>query len=140
MNGTEILKAHKRYLRDERLKSRAAAKLFAEAVEAGNGQDLHDAALALDETMEGWAMAMRAVAKLPQASDEVRSAFSVVWVVSKYLSFTIGNRGLLGGRAAGSYALRLRWTADAPLSRHNGDRAEASRLRLFLDDGSERGR
>ena len=64
----------KAQIADERAHDRNIARLFAEACRAGGPDALHKAAQLMSETIDGWRLAMRRVAKLGEVSPEIRAS------------------------------------------------------------------
>jgi len=56
---------------------------------------LYDAACLLNECVDAWRLAIAYVAKLPRVSPEVQAAFVAVWIESKNLPLSVGNRPVL---------------------------------------------
>jgi hypothetical protein len=83
----------------ERRAARQTASYFHRAVEAGDVDQFIAAAELLrdDETPsdDAWRLAMKRIGKLSHASPEIRSAFVSVWVETKMLALTVGNRRVL---------------------------------------------
>jgi hypothetical protein len=77
---------------NERANSQAAAKVFERVCRDGDHENLYDAAQLVHETVDGWRLAMKRVAKLGRVSPEIRDAFIPVWVESKHLPLSVGHR------------------------------------------------
>jgi hypothetical protein len=75
-------------LRHDGAKARAAAKALLKAGQAGDdGQFLYQLHQ-LKNTMNGWTLAMRQIARLGQVSKEIQSAFALMWTADRHLPCT----------------------------------------------------
>lgn len=127
-------------LQNERRDALKAAANFARACAEGDAEGLYNASLWLDETVDGWRLAMIKVAKLQAVSTAIQQAFLSIWVQHKMPALYIGSRPILakalrvlmsGGQAHHSLTLyrgtnhreRSRrlygfsWTTDANIAR-----------------------
>ncbi|MYZ47322.1 hypothetical protein [Propylenella binzhouense] len=113
----------------ERRQDWTVARAFAEACAAGDVELMHRAVDALDSTtIDGWRFAMRAVARLPIVSDEIRAAFLPVWIEHKMLPLKVGHRPTMAA------ALRMLLPSNhsgGPIHIFRGTRAQERRRRLY---------
>ena len=80
----------------ERQQARKWARAFEQAARDGDVDRLVGAANLLSEaTVDGWRLAMKRVARLSTASDEIRAAFANIWIESKMLPLRVGDRRTL---------------------------------------------
>jgi hypothetical protein len=144
-------------IRDERRRARAAARLFADAVKAGDVDRLYEGADAITDECDAWLPAMRMVAKLPPAPPAIREAFLRMWIESKGLGLRTGDRRSLAnglrvllpcdyqgpplrlwrGTTAGERRRRLygfSWTTDLDIARRFAD-PHTEQLRALLERG-----
>src|SRR5215468_218107 len=84
--------------------------------------------MALDETFNGWSLAMAKVAKLPRLSREIQVAFLPIWVEHKHLPLVVGCRPIM------AKALRLLMPGgyNGPdLTLYRGTNSNERRRRLY---------
>jgi hypothetical protein len=84
------------FAEERRRAAKDAADCFVRVCQIGKAEAVEGAAQLLDETVSGWTVAMRAVARrLQSVSPEVQQAFLSVWVEHKRLSPTVGDHRAL---------------------------------------------
>lgn len=112
----------------ERRYDRMAAKAFEQACKGDSGEALHEAADLLDSGLDAWRLAMMRVARLSAVAPEIRKAFLPIWVASKMLPLSVGNRAVL------ARALRLllpRNYLGEPLTLYRGATARERRFGAY---------
>jgi hypothetical protein len=73
------------YRRKDRARERAAAKALAEAGAAGDaGKFFHALGSLRDGTLNGWTLAMREIARLGHVSEEIQTAFALIWASDRH--------------------------------------------------------
>jgi hypothetical protein len=118
----------RKMLTDEQRRARRAARAFVDACRSSDTCKLYEAVDLLNETTDGWRLALKRVANVPAVSDEIRTAFLRVWVEMKMLPLNVGNRGVLAN------ALHLLLPGDyhgPPLRLYRGAIATERRRRLY---------
>jgi hypothetical protein len=115
-------------LRKELRAAVTAAALFVRACQTGDVEALYQAVNLINDTVGGWAVAMRMVArKVLRVSPKIQSAFQDVWIQSKMLPLRVGdNRALC--RAARVLMPRYRGPA---VRLFRGTDASERRRRLY---------
>ena len=78
-------------LRRERQEARAAARAFVRACEDADLRAFYFAVDALNDSVDGWRLACKAVARLDGIKPRIRRAFLMVWTKTKMLPLTIGD-------------------------------------------------
>ena len=78
-------------IRRERQEARAAARAFVQACQDADLRAFGFAAEALFESVGGWRLACKAVARLEKIEPAIRRAFLEVWTETKSLPLTIGD-------------------------------------------------
>ena len=117
------------YLRQERRQARRAARAFMVAVRAGDvEQFLMVVDLLHNETVDGWRLAMRGVARLQAVDRVIQQAFLNVWIESKHLALRIGDRPTF---ARAARKLFPRDYAGPPLRLYRGTHWRERRSRLY---------
>jgi hypothetical protein len=99
----EIRATLKQYRRD----ARQAATAFARVCAEGEADKLYNTHLWLDETVDGWRLAMIKVGKLPSVSREIQDAFLPIWVEHKHLPLAVGDRPVMAKALHVNHAGRL---------------------------------
>jgi hypothetical protein len=75
-------------MRQDRAKARAAAKALLKAGQAGDDSEFLYQLHQLRNTMDGWTLAMRQIARLGRVSKEIQSAFALIWTADNHLPCT----------------------------------------------------
>jgi hypothetical protein len=78
--------------KQERKESADAADVFVSACRDGDVQAMLEAVDWLNETTNGWPLAMKRASRLSEVSPAITSAFLKVWIESKGLAFKVHNR------------------------------------------------
>lgn len=107
---------------------RAAAEAFYSACRGNDVDALLEATDGLAQTMDGWAVAMRKIAKLRGVANEIRKAFESVWIQHKALPQKIGSRA---AAAAGLRVLLRREPAVTPIIVFRGAMAREKQTRGY---------
>jgi hypothetical protein len=115
-------------LRAEKRERRKAASAFARLCQEGDAERLYDCAQWLDETVDGWRLAMAKVGRLPRVSAEVQDVFVSVWIERKHIPLRVGHRPTM---AAALRVLMPRNYAGPPLVLYRGCGSHERQRRLY---------
>jgi hypothetical protein len=115
-------------LLEERRQARQAAGAFARVCEEGRADSLQEAAHWLHECVDAWRLAMVKVARLPSVTPEIREAFIPIWIESKMLPLSVGNRRVM---AAALRVLMPGNYSGPPLTLYRGAGSLERRRRLY---------
>jgi len=114
--------------RRERRAEKNAAHLFTRACQSGDIPLFCEAVARIDETVNGWLVAMRKVAREVRAvSPQIQSAFQAVWIESKMLPRSVGNHRALCNAAR----LLLSKYSGPPVRLFRGAGAAERRRRIY---------
>ena len=82
-------------IRRQRRDAIDASKAFEAACRSGDVEHFREAVKWLHDTCGGWKRAMMRATKLDAVADDIRAAFLIVWIESKYIRQEVGNRRIL---------------------------------------------
>jgi hypothetical protein len=115
-------------LAKERRQSSTAAKMFEMACRSGDVDAVLQAVDLINESVDGWRLAMLRAGRLPDIDEAVRNAFLGVWVESKTLPLSVGDRRTLTNAL---YRLMPRSNVPAALRLYRGAGWEERRRRVY---------
>jgi hypothetical protein len=116
-------------LREERRQARKAAAMFVNACKTGDGDEVLRFVGIFGSAPDGWRLAMKQIARLPQVTPSVQFAFRRIWIEHKGLSERVGDHRVLA--AASRVALPPSDYSGPPLLLYRGASAEERRRRLY---------
>jgi hypothetical protein len=113
-------------LLEERREANRAADNFVRVCRKGRADSIQIAAGLLDDTLEGWRLAMIKIGRLEHVTPEVQNAFVTEWIIRKGVARKVGNRPacatalrlLLPGGYLGPPLMLYRGTDECERRRH----------------------
>jgi hypothetical protein len=126
MRHPRLPRKYQEQLREEHREAICAARDFEYACKFGDPDKLLVAAGLLDETGDGWRLAMKRVAALGSVSKDIQKAFVNIWTQHKHLPLRVGHRPTT------ARALRV-LLPKMKRSRHPDPRTSQTPVRFFLD-------
>jgi hypothetical protein len=119
----------RQFFRAENRARRIAAKAFADACAGSDAEELYQAVDLLNETtVDGWRPALKRVARLTTISPVIQQAFIRIWIESKMLPLSVGDRRTL---ARGLCLLLPGGYSGPPLTLYRGASWRERRRRLY---------
>jgi len=112
---------------EQRQALRAAAN-FAAVCARGDAEGLYNASLWLDESGDGWRLAMIKIARLVRVTRQIQDAFVSIWVEHKMLPLRVGDRAVL---AKALRVLMRGGYGDAPLTLYRGAKSHEHSRRIY---------
>jgi hypothetical protein len=116
------------FLREERRRALRAARAFVNAAQAGDTECFLKLALALDEEVDAWRLAMLGISRLPTVSNRIKFAFISIWVEHKHLALAVGKRRVM---ARGAQVLFPKDYTGPSLQLYRGTTRNERRRRLY---------